>query len=63
MDEQFTEIKADIKFMKERLDLCVSSIDKNERRWELNDRRFNRQMELLENHQRRITTLERKPYL
>jgi hypothetical protein len=67
MDERFAKIEADISFMRERLDLCITNAEKCERRWEiynrrweLNDRRFNRHMEMLENQNKRIINMERK---
>lgn len=60
MDERFAIIEADIADIKKTIDMLVVHMDKSERRWQENDRRFNRHMELLENHHKRITTLEHK---
>ena len=60
MDEHFAKIEADIEFMKQRIDNCVAMQERCEKRWQINDRRYNQQMEILQNQQKRITTLELK---
>jgi hypothetical protein len=67
MDERFAHIEAEFTLIKHQLDVFAMHIEqsqknweRNGKRWELADRRLSRQMEILENHHKRLVILERK---